>query len=284
VDPELNPAVKPVAIFFPSPFKRWPSLAFAAIVEVGARPDAEAIERIASRIDGNVERPDAESLISAAVNPLEALAFPLRRRKALLFLATAGSARLTEGVAVSGDDDVLARICARILERVRKDGRKAEGKEEGETEGEADGKGTGKGARNGGGPPEGKGTKAEIAWLLESSTLEVLSALVADGQTSPAVEGVLLNFAGQAGRQALSLEKALRGSRRMEDLERLLAEENLLSLEDSSPAARARALRWLEARGMAPKGYDPLAPPRERRAALEKAFAAEAKPQEGGKP
>jgi hypothetical protein len=132
--------------------------------------------------------------------------------------------------------------------------------------------------------PAAKSEEADPAWLLESSTLEVLSALVADQVTSPEIEAVLLRFAGQAGRQAMSMEKALLASRGVDDLQRLLAEENFLSLEDSSPAARARALRWLEERGLAPAGYDPLAPPKERRAALEKALTGEAKPEEGGKP
>ena len=48
-------------------------------------------------------------------------------------------------------------------------------------------------------------------------------------------------------------------------------DENLIALEDSAPAARVRAYDYLAARGKALPGYDPLAPAKARRAALEKA-------------
>ena len=44
--------------------------------------------------------------------------------------------------------------------------------------------------------------------------------------------------------------------------------ENRIYLEDNSPASRVRAYDWLKARGAAPKGFDPLANPRDRREAL----------------
>jgi len=56
--------------------------------------------------------------------------------------------------------------------------------------------------------------------------------------------------------------------------------ENLIYLEDASPASRVRAYDWLQSRGRAPAGFDPLGTPRERRDALEKARSAAA---EGGK-
>jgi hypothetical protein len=48
--------------------------------------------------------------------------------------------------------------------------------------------------------------------------------------------------------------------------------ENLVALEDSSPAARVRAFDWLAARAKAPRDFDPLGPAGQRRAALDKAM------------
>jgi hypothetical protein len=52
------------------------------------------------------------------------------------------------------------------------------------------------------------------------------------------------------------------------DLNQRLLQENAIYLEDISPAARTRAFEWLTTKGQAPKGYDPLATLKERRAVL----------------
>jgi hypothetical protein len=82
---------------------------------------------------------------------------------------------------------------------------------------------------------------------------------------------VLLSHTGQAGRNASSMAEILNGLSDREELQRRLVAENTQYLEDSSPAARIRAYDWLSARQKAPPGYDPLAPSRQRRDALEKA-------------
>ena len=58
------------------------------------------------------------------------------------------------------------------------------------------------------------------------------------------------------------------------ELQQRLLAENGLALEDGSAPARVRAFDWLQSRGAAPAGFDPLAPLPERRAALAAAEAA----------
>jgi hypothetical protein len=55
-----------------------------------------------------------------------------------------------------------------------------------------------------------------------------------------------------------------------------LVTENRVLLEEGDAAVRARAFDWLDARGLAPDGYDPFAPLAVRREALERADEAEA--------
>jgi hypothetical protein len=68
----------------------------------------------------------------------------------------------------------------------------------------------------------------------------------------------------------------LRGATSRAELAVRLWNENRILLEDASPASRVRAFDWLALRGLAPAGFDPLAPLAERRAALEALAASEA--------
>jgi len=86
------------------------------------------------------------------------------------------------------------------------------------------------------------------------------------------LEGVLARQAGEAGRDAATLEEVVAGANGLEDLATRLISENLLFLEDTSPSARCRAYDWLVARCRAPEGYDPLDTRTKRRAALERAL------------
>jgi hypothetical protein len=90
------------------------------------------------------------------------------------------------------------------------------------------------------------------------------------------LSAVLTNYAGEPGRHASSIKEILHGVSSRQDLENRLLAENLIFLEDSSPAARVRAFGWLTARHQAPMGFDPLGSPRDRRNALENGIAAAA--------
>ena len=59
-----------------------------------------------------------------------------------------------------------------------------------------------------------------------------------------------------------------------DDLERLVLSRNVAALDDSRPSVRVRAARWLLARHGDLMGYDPFGPFEERRAAIDRLWAA----------
>jgi hypothetical protein len=133
------------------------------------------------------------------------------------------------------------------------------------------------------GAPARVRTRDGLAWVLENATFELLSEQSAAGKLAPELSATLAMHAGEAGRHPGALDEGLKTCANRQEFALRLIAENYIYLEDSSPASRVRAYDWLVARDRAPAGYDPLGPPRERRAALEKALgaAAAAKPQAG---
>src|SRR5690606_9781735 len=106
---------------------------------------------------------------------------------------------------------------------------------------------------------------ARLPWLLERSAFELLAArLDRDDASAAAARGLLARHAGDFGMDGGGLRAALARATSRTELDRLLVDENLALLDASSPASRVRAFDWLDARGDAPPGYDPLAD-RERR-------------------
>jgi hypothetical protein len=90
----------------------------------------------------------------------------------------------------------------------------------------------------------------------------------------PELRAVLTIYAGEPARHGGSLDDIAHQSTSRQDLENRLTAENLVFLTDASPASRVRAYDWLKARGLAPAGFDPLGPAKERREALDKALPA----------
>jgi hypothetical protein len=119
---------------------------------------------------------------------------------------------------------------------------------------------------------------ARLGFELEREALGVLAELDDAGNLPAEMRTLLTVHAGEAGRRAASLQEALRGATTLVELRSILAAENAIYLEDSEAAARVRAFEWLEARGLAPAGYDPLASRQQRRAALDAAMTAGAQP------
>jgi hypothetical protein len=113
---------------------------------------------------------------------------------------------------------------------------------------------------------------ASAAWLLDGSALRYAADLQAKEQLPPELVAVLIRHTGQAAMNSGSVAEILGKVKTREEFEARVVSENLIYLEDTSPAARSRACEWLAQRGKAPPGYEPLAPLREREAALEKVY------------
>lgn len=161
-------------------------------------------------------------------------------RGALVYLAGLCGAELTETVAITADPSMVQTITQAVLNKS---------------------------------PGLSKVDRTNVAWLLDRTTVETLNALKNDASRpmSSGIDGVLAEYAGEVGRQIDALQSLVSQSTGPEDLKNRLIAENLIYLEDSSPSARVRAYDWLNRQGLAPEGYDPLALPRERRRALERA-------------
>jgi hypothetical protein len=117
---------------------------------------------------------------------------------------------------------------------------------------------------------------ADPGWLVDRTTLGLLSQRLSTETLSPELTAALVRRAGDLARRPDGLADLLKTATGTKDLDNRIEAENLIALEDSAPAARVRAYDYLASRGKAPAGYDPLGPARERRAALEKAMSAPA--------
>lgn len=176
----------------------------------------------------------------------ESLSNTSRLRPTIVYLAGQTGARLCEDFALVADDSVLKRLgegCKAMI-----DGAITAGMTDAES--------------------------ASVGFLLDKAAFQAAGRLLNDGKLPTELASVLSNYAGEAGRNPASIEEVARNLNSRKDFSERLLAENLIYLEDVSPAARVRAYDWLAARGHAPAGYDPLGPLKERRLAIEKGLPA----------
>ena len=161
------------------------------------------------------------------------------QRPALVFLAQSTGANLTEELALVAAAETLGEYLAEI-------GQRAEALEH---------------------MPRGAGP---FGWFLERDTFLWLCARAEDEarEIEPELFAVLTRHAGEMARYPDLLREIVQACGDAEALAEALLGENRIFIEDAHPAARVRAYDWLEARGARPAGFDPLASPAERRAAL----------------
>ncbi|HQY87668.1 MAG TPA: hypothetical protein PK402_03355, partial [Tepidisphaeraceae bacterium] len=108
-----------------------------------------------------------------------------------------------------------------------------------------------------------------LGWLMDRVALEMLTKQLSDDTKMPGeLRTILLRHAGEAGRDSATMSGVLRNLQSRQELATRLLAENLIALEDTSPATRVRAFDWLASIGKAPPKYDPLGPDNERKAAL----------------
>ncbi|MBL7188813.1 MAG: hypothetical protein ISS70_21000 [Phycisphaerae bacterium] len=239
-----------LAILLPSPFGSEELRALAVAIEINPPPkesgaDLEThalcfnrcIEDLGRWRIGNqtstggrhgIGRSDLEDTIGLLYSPLN-------ERRALLYLAQQTDASLAADIALSGTEVVFGSLSRTVKDRYL----------------------------------SGMVNDAEVlGWTLERSSYRILADLLSADQVTPQLEAMLVRHIGQVGRHVSTLEELLASSGNTDEFRRSVVSENFIYLEDISPAARTRAFEWLAARGKAPDGYDPLAPLKQRRAAL----------------
>lgn len=252
----VGPGALVVAV--PSPFahpRRSGAGALLAVVRVRPAPRPGEPEHAAHREAyaaalAEVERtcalwqpPPAEPVRRGALAalPQEAaragLRDPAQQRRILLGLADATGADLTRMLALTADRADIQRISLALSERL--------------------------------GAPGAPDAGPALRWLLERTAVGALREGFPLDAPPPALASVMGRFAGAAAHRASFIE-LFDAARDAEHLDALLARENVALLDDSSAAIRARAAEWLASRRpeLLPPGYHPLAPDRQRRAAL----------------
>lgn len=285
LEPRLQVGGSPLAVIFPSPTDLEGIGAFVAVVAV--EPVPEAGESGAAGFQEAVTRCEAELEVlqgvladsgpaAATASPLpllaagglppggeqviESLRLPRQRRRALLFLGASSGATLAADLALIGDDKLLGDIAARLIARTSEEAAASD-----ERSGESEDR-------------EWKRRPGGLAWLLETTSLELMAERLEESGVSRDLDAILTRYAGQAGRVASALERVLAQTSGLEQLREAIERENMVFLADTSPAARARAHSWLKARNLETPGYDPLASVEERRNALRDAIGTERSP------
>lgn len=172
---------------------------------------------------------------TAALAALAGIEAPGQRRGALAWLAGHVNARATLDLALSDRAALVDSVAARAKSLL---------------------------------PAAYQPTLAELLWVLEEASLSVLADHMELPEPDAVAEAMLLRHSGEVGRNAPLLLGLLEAAANHADLQRRLVDENLLFLDDNSPASRVRAFDWLLSHGPVPAGYEPLAPRADRRKAL----------------
>jgi hypothetical protein len=251
------------AVIVPLPFKYSLARALIAFIDVAPSATAASLAQCQADLDASAklaaQQPDTAAVEGSAQSAydiaLQALWQPADRRSALVFLASQTSAHICEDTALVADDATLEKLAITINWQACSASSTV---------------------------PH---TAAALSWLLDRAAFQLLvlnDAPVPGPSTTPAapaplppeLRAVLTIYAGEPARHGGSLDDIAHQSTSRQDLENRLTAENLVFLTDASPASRVRAYDWLKARGLAPAGFDPLGPAKERREALDKALPA----------
>lgn len=233
-----------VALLLPFRFAGSGAWGVALVIRFeGPSNDPRDADR-AARLLADARRSGSEIALPASTQPaadavgitaaIDAAAAGREQRAMLAFAAQRAGARLCLDFALTANPSTLSQFCGRL------------------------------GKQPAGAPLDPPAAR----WLLDRSCLAFCSELMGAEKLPPELAGVLATYAGEAGRHQAALDEALRGATGSDELQTRLVAENVIFLEDSSPASRVRAFDWLAARGHAPAGFDPLGPARDRRAAL----------------
>jgi hypothetical protein len=257
LEPPADSLPVALSILFTSPLPGEGGPSIIAIVEVEeapapGSPDHEAHrmrvamlreeqkDQAATAIGGRILSPIQKPVWSGIDSALAGLDEEDGRRNALAWIGRATKARITEDLALTVKDESIDLIAEAIV-----------------------------------------AAAAELPRPIDPEDMGILCERVCGGlllryatrrDPPPGIDSILLRHTGEVGRHAAMLEETLAEAKSVAAFRERLVEENLLFLEDSSPATRVRAFDWLSLEGRAPDGYAPLDDRRKRRKALEAWF------------
>jgi hypothetical protein len=248
---DLSNGPETFALIAPMHFGDSESQAILVIVQISAPPAGQLdAQMVTHAVDDIGQSSAAAARVADLIHTdpadwpglsgaVESLAYAGRQRAGLLFMADQTGAQTTEDVVLSADEAVVSRLAHAAGKTIA--------------------------------AAPGERTHKSIGWILERTTYQMLIEIQSGGKLPAELESILAIRTGQAGRSSGTLQEVLANATGQQDMLNRLAAENYIFLEDSSPAARVRAYDWLTTLKLAPPGFDPLATPRQRRAALEQA-------------
>jgi hypothetical protein len=235
-----------MAVVVPMTFNATPWRSVVGLVELhtASVADSGALAQLRENLDKSAltavaatrPAPAGLDLPSAVV----ALYSPSGFRQPLLFLATQTDASIAGDFTLVADDAMLTKLAAQTKTTAAKED-----------------------------PSKWRQT---MGWEMDRASLALMADALDAPNPPPGVVSVLLTWGGEAGRHADLIREILKSSPTPADLNQRLIAENLILLEDNSPAARVRAYDWLNSKGKAPPGFDPLGSLKSRRAALDQAL------------
>lgn len=110
-----------------------------------------------------------------------------------------------------------------------------------------------------------------LGWVLDKTTYRLLYDMQKTKHLPEQLRIAMALHLGEAAWHASSLDEIARNLASRQDYRRRVIRENLIYLEDTSPADRLTAYDWLQTHHLAPPNYNPLAGNQARNAALDKA-------------
>ncbi|HTL29440.1 MAG TPA: hypothetical protein VL282_09465, partial [Tepidisphaeraceae bacterium] len=237
----------PIAILIPFTFAKSQVRSILVLIDVGPANDDQETRRLLADADASLKRSGAAPNAlppswRGYATALSGLSLTSSRRASLVYLCRETKAPVCEDFALSASDADLSMFAPLVQKGM-----------------------------NGPGAPR---DEESLSWFLDATTLQFVGGLQTNNRLPPELLAMLLRHTGQVGMNSGSVAEMIAASRQRQDFDARVVAENIIYLEDGSPAARVRACEWLGARGKAPSGYDPLAPPRQRQAALEKMYEA----------
>jgi hypothetical protein len=208
-------------------------------IERSERDLAESVADAAARIKPADAREYLVSQIGRALASLESVE---GSRSPLIFVSNASRAELASDFALVSSDELLREYLGKIAEKIN--------------------------ARVGKVPR----TPEQVGDMLEVTAYQILANKLTNDELTSEMRGVLIRHAGEVAISPIEIEDMVAECNTVDSIRERLVALNQFYLGHADATARVRAFDWLRIRGLVPIGYDPLAPAKERRKALD-AFA-----------